>query len=87
MTGGLEPISVDKLTTDADGQMAEGFCEEMKKTCGVEMEHFLDTVHLNRSIVSAVSRVQLDFKLYTQSERSVHRHAVIPLFRLSQQSF
>ena len=31
VTRGDEPISVDKLTTSADGRMAEGFSEEMEK--------------------------------------------------------
>ena len=50
--------------------MADGFCEEMKKTRGVKTEHFLDTVNLNRSDVAAVSRVQIDVKLNTDTKIS-----------------
>ena len=46
--------------------MADGFCEEMKKTRGVKTKHFLDTVHLNRSVVAAVTWVQI--KLNTDTK-------------------
>ena len=45
----------------------------VKKICGVETEHFLDTVHLNRSVVTAISRVQIDFKLNTD-----FHHVLVP---------
>lgn len=51
---GDEPIAVDKVTTDADGRMAEGISDEMRKH-GIHTTHYLDTVHLNRSVAASIS--------------------------------
>lgn len=60
---GKEPIFVDKLTTDADGRMCEGFADEMMAASGVETEHFLDVVHLCRSVSTAISRAHFNPQL------------------------
>ena len=59
---GSNPITVDKITTDADGRMADGLTDEMKKH-GVDTEAFLDTVHLNRSVVAAITRANIKPRL------------------------
>ncbi len=38
----------------AASRMAEGFSQEMQKQ-GIKTKHYLDTVHLNRSVVAAIS--------------------------------
>lgn len=55
LASGTEVIAVDKLCTDADGRMAEGFSAQMHSQNAVETEHSLDTVHLCRSLARAVS--------------------------------
>ena len=60
-------IAVDKLTTDADGRMAEDFSEQMEKEKGVTTEHFLETIHINRSMAAALSRVTMDINLPTDN--------------------
>jgi hypothetical protein len=71
---GDEPICVDKITTDADGRMADGFADEMKEK-GTETEHFLDTVHLNRSVAAAITRAHISPKLVTSGKcNSKHLH-------------
>jgi len=65
LTSEQEPIIVNKLTTDADGRMHEGFASEMVEH-GVKTKHYLDTVHLNRSTAGAISRLRIKPRLITQ---------------------
>lgn len=65
LTSGSEPISVNKLCTDADGRMVEGFSAEMCAKHGVSTEHNLDIVHLNRSLARAISAAPITPKFST----------------------
>ena len=54
---GSNPVTVDKITTDADGRMGdEGFSTKMKEKQNISTKLFLDTVHLNRAVAAAISR-------------------------------
>ena len=63
---GPEPITVGKITTDADGRMAEG----MMAYNGTKTETFLDTTHLNRSVAAAISRSKIRPRLVESSSKS-----------------
>ena len=68
---GPEPITVGKITTDADGRMAEGISEGMIAYNGTKTETFLDTTHLNRSIAAAAtSRSKIRPRLVESSSKS-----------------
>ena len=58
LLSGAETITVNKITTDADGRMAEGFSEEMAAE-HVTTERFLDVVHKKRSLRRALSKANL----------------------------
>jgi hypothetical protein len=81
LLSGDEPISVDKLTTDADGKMFEGFSTEMVGS-GQQTEHFLDIVHLNRSVRGAISRANIKPVLET-SEPTTYRQRSKAVNRLA----
>ena len=59
-----EPLLVDRVTSDADGCLAEGFIAQMRNKAGIEPEHFLDPPHLNRSLSSAISRTQFSDNMF-----------------------
>jgi hypothetical protein len=59
-----EPLLVDRVTSDADGCIAEGFIAQMKDKAGIEAEHFLDTPHLNRSLAAAISRCKFSEDMF-----------------------
>ena len=67
LCSGPEPIVVDKITTDADGRMAQGMSEVMMAYNGTQTETFLDTTHLNRSVAAAVSRSKIRPRLVVES--------------------
>ena len=78
LTSSSEPILVDKLCTDADGRMAEGFAEVMNEKHGVKTEHFLDTTHLNRAVAKAISGARITPEIVTlQPCKSKDRHQAI----------
>ncbi len=62
---GQNPINVNMLTMDADGCMFDGFSEVVKDATGVTTTHFLDTLHLKRSVSRAISNSKLTPKLAT----------------------
>ncbi len=77
---GTEVITIDKLCTDADGRMAEGFREQMQSQSAVETEHSLDTVHLCRSVARAVSNSRIRPHIvsdipcnYKQQQQAINR--------------
>ena len=59
---GSNPITVVKITTDANGRKADCLTDEMKKL-GADYEHFLDTVHLNCSVVAAITKANIKPKI------------------------
>lgn len=92
LSSGAELISVDKLTTDADGRMAEGFSEVMMAKQGVKTNHYLDTVHLNRSVAAAISRAHIKPQLktsvpckYKDREQAINRLADSMAFRAERE--
>jgi hypothetical protein len=59
LCSGLEPITIGKISTDADGRMAEGIADVFLAYKGTSTESFLDTTHLNRSVAVALSRAKI----------------------------
>lgn len=51
-----EPMLVNRITTDADGCLAQGMSASMTTKTGQQAECLLDPPHLNRSLCAAVSR-------------------------------
>ncbi len=61
-----ETIFIDKVTTDADGRMSNGVASKMIDATGNDTDKFLDTVHLNRSIATSVSKAKIGLNLKTK---------------------
>ena len=69
-----EPLTINRVTTDADGCLAEGIQSHyMHSKAGVEIEHSLDPPHLNRSLCAALSRAKFSPDMFpgkTRREKS-----------------
>ena len=69
-----EPLLIDRVTTDADGCLAQGVTSCMQsKDAGMAIEHLLDPPHLNRSLCAAVSHAKFTkdmFPAQTKKERT-----------------
>ena len=59
-----EPLTVNRVTTDADGCLAQGMMSHMQSEAGMETEHLLDPPHLNRSLCAAISRAKFSPKMF-----------------------
>ena len=70
----VEPLLVNRITTDGDGCLAKGFNSYMQTNqAGMETEHLLDPPHLNRSLCGAISRASFSPDMFpgvTQEEKS-----------------
>ena len=59
-----EPMLVDRVTTDADGCLAQGINSVMRERTGKDVESLLDPSHLNRSLCAAVSRANFSKDMF-----------------------
>lgn len=68
-----EPLQVSRVTTDADGCLAQGINSVMRDKTGQDVESLLDPSHLNRSLCAAVSRAKFSEDMFpgnTVTERN-----------------
>ena len=66
-----EPLRVNRVTTDADGCLAQGLNSIMKQDTGRDMETFLDPSHLNRSLCAAISRANFSRHMFPGDTKTV----------------
>ena len=59
LLAGPEKLLVKRVVTDSDGHFAEGICSVMSEKGGIHTEPLLCTIHLNRSLSRALSKVKL----------------------------
>ena len=81
LTNCVEPLLVNRITTDGDGCLAKGFNLYMQtRQAGMETEHLLDPPHLNRSLCRAISQASFSPEMFpgsTQEKKAKYKTVLL----------